>query len=270
MALKSRKYNQMQITQIILQLDNNPNLWTDEYLNEYLKGEVIIGYLLEQKTGQFGVCVEKLNLYTIKPEFCNTKDTISASTLQCYYLQWLVDLREDQYARCFKNPPFRQWFETKENWVKKEASRLCAKYNRDFNETLSDCIWVCMKCAAMPKVYLGNLGYLSTACENEIKMDHRYRKNRLMEGNPAVISLDAELPTSEGTLDGHDIYGTIDPEHAELDFECKKADILSVLQLDFSEREIDQILNNAGFLPNNIYRRLLAWRKENKRSDYGL
>jgi hypothetical protein len=270
--IHSRKAHQFKITQEILNDDNHPLVWTEETLSRKTNNEVIIGYLFKNKMGQFGVEAPVLNMYTINPKYLSTPNkTISLSDLQCVYMDWLLNKVSNDRCLRFKNPPIKEWMDTKDNWVKKLANKLSNRYNRPYDECLSSVNMTIMKCYSKGHVYMGNLAYIETAADNDIKMEYRFNKNRLTCDNPITFSMDDNV---EGTKDDsseityHDILGKVDPYYEEQDFEDFKATIIKDLKQVFSDREIDQILNAPGYLTMTIYRKLMNWRKKHKPEDY--
>lgn len=266
----------MQLVQYILSSDNNPTLWTDESLAEDLNGEVVVGYILKSKPGKFDTFVPIINLYTINIKYLDEETRaliINSHTLRNAFLQWLDSLVEDPNSIMFRNPPIKEWLDTKENWAKKVASTLSKTYNKPMDECLSSVYYVIMTCYNNPNVYIGSLNYISTAAHNKIKKEFEFMRNRLSGSHPAAIHLDASPSDFNGSLEDsvesfHEIIGKADPFYAQEDFKELKALIMADLRKEFSEREIDQIFNRPEYLPNSVYRKLLKWRKNHKIEDY--
>lgn len=273
--IPSRKAYQYKIVQFILSADNNPTMWDDDKLSELLKGEVVIGYLLRSKKSQFSIPVHILNLYTIKSKYVETPDKVlKAEDLKNVFLQWLDSLVEDSTSIMFRNPPIKEWMDTKENWCKKLAHKCVEKFNLPFDECLSTIYLSIVKCYNKGSVYMGNLSYIETAAKNDLKLKLRFWKNRLTGDSPNMMHLDAKVSEVTGNEDDittfHELIGKEDPWYKGLDFECVKDEIISDLKEVFSKREIDQIINMPGYLPMSLYRKLNKWRKTHKRSDYNV
>lgn len=266
--IKSRKEHQYQIVQFILTPENNPSLWTDKYLNERLNGEIVIGFLFKREEAKFGLSVDKLNLYTIDPQY-NTGETYDATRLRTAFIQFCMDVVEHPRNIIFRNPPIKNWLDTKENWIMKITGELSQTYNREFNEVWSVVNKAILQAFEKPHVYVGNLGYIRKAALNEVLMLHRYEQSRMLDSHKNAISLDTEISVDDGQIIAfHELIGRLDPTVKTMDFECMKQDIIDDLSLDFSPREIDMIINMPLFLSMNIYRRLNKWRKTHKRGDY--
>lgn len=270
--VKSRKPYQYQIVQFVITDENNILNWTEEDFKKKLNNEVVIGYIYRLKGGKFGAKSHLLNLYTINQNQIQTKNKeIDLTTLQNKFIEWIGKLKDNPKTIMFRNPPVKEWMETKENWCKKLSHKLAQRYNLTFDECLSSVYMTVMKCYSKPHVYMGNLSYIEVSAHNDIKMNFRFMKNRLNTNHPNIISLDAEVSdiTNEDNANTfHELVGKIDPYHEESDTEDLKQEIIKDLKLVFSEREIDQIINMPGYLTMSLYRKLLKWRKTHKRSDY--
>lgn len=272
----SRKDYQMQIVQYVLSPENNPTLWTEESLKENLKGEVVIGYILKNKQINATTVVPIINLYTINPdylEYDSKNKIISAKTLSNAFLQWLESLAEDPKSILFRNPPIKEWLDTKENWAKKTAIILSKTYNKPMDECLSIVYYVIMVCYNNDNVYMGSLNYITTAAHNEIKKEFEFMRNRLTGSNPMAINLDASPSDFNGSLEDtvdsfHELIGKDDPFYEGMEFEQMRDLVMKDLRKEFSEREIDQIFSRPEYLPNSVYRKLLKWRKTHKLEDY--
>lgn len=272
----------MNMVQVIINAENNPITWTEEDLLTYTNRKVVVGYLFKNMMSQFGTTGFILNLYTINPFFLETREAmVSLNTLQNAFLQWIDMLSEsDQPAAnimLFKNPPITEWLDTKENWVKKLASKLSITYQKPFDECVSAIHFIIMKCYNSGNVYMGNLTYLEVASHNKIKLEMRYMKNRLTGEHPDARHLDATIDDfgGGGDYDGdkpqslHEVLGgKRDDIYLLEDYEALREAIIDDLLKTFSPREIDQILNNPKQLPMPLYRKLNAWRKEHKLEDY--
>lgn len=271
----SRKAHQLQIVQYILNAENNPSIWTPDSFNKMLKGEVVIGYLLKNKKSKFDSFVPILNLYTINPKYLHTKNKLlSFIDIQNAFRQWLEDLNQDTDSMIFRNPPIKEWLDTKENWCKKLAHKLSGPFNLPYEECLSTLYMSILKCYSKSHVYMGNLSYIETTVRNDLKMRLRFLQNRLTGDSPLAIHLDACISDMGGGEDSaatfHEVIGKIDSYHKELELKEILEEVTIDLKKEFSEREIDQILKvpNLTFLSMSLYRRLHKWRKNHKRSDY--
>ena len=192
--IHSRKKHQFTIKQQVLTNDNHPGEWTPKSLSDKINGEVVIGYLFKTVDGKFEAKTKVLNLYTIKEEYvCNPKKIIYAKTLSNAYIQWLETLIHDPESKVFRNPPVKEWMDTKDNWIKKLAGQLSKQYNKTYDDCLSSIHYSIMKCYSKGHVYMGNLSYISRTAHNDIKMDYRFMRNKLTTNNPCMSSLDEEL-----------------------------------------------------------------------------
>ena len=136
---------------------------------------------------------------------------------------------------------------------------------------LSHVHYAIVKAFGKDKVYVGNLGYIERSAYNEVLMDIRNNKNKLIIDNTEkVSSLDEQFEIDGTTHTLNELYGEDDQGIAEMDFNETTEEIKKVLSYTFSDREIDQIINSQGQLPLNLYRRLLNWRKEHKRGDFNV
>jgi len=271
MAVRSRKNNQYQIKQIILSEEYNPSTWTDNEFKSFCDNEVCIGYQVRAKDIKFGMGATVLNLYLIRPQyFKDLHKILLLEDLKNAWMQYLEAIQEDPKTTMFRNPPIKEWLDTKDNWIKKLANNLSNKYNRNFNDVLSEVNHTIMKCYSKPHVYMGNLGYIEKAAENAVRMEHRYLSSRMHGDHPQALHLDQEFGSEDdiGIQTYHDLIGKIDPEYKEMDLECIKQDIIDDLGLDFSPREIDTIMNSPGYLALSLYRRLNKWRKTHRKEDY--
>jgi len=266
--------NKLHMINIVLSSTNNPILWTDSDLSKLTRNEVVVGYLLKSAKIESDYR-SILNLYIIDADqLLPTHKIINALTLKHVFLQWTESLAEDSRSFMFRNPPLDKWLETKRNWVKKITGILSATYYKTYDDCLSTLYTTILVCYNRGDIYIGNLHYLVVATNNRLKMDHRYMKNRLTGEHKEAVHLDAapsdfnnDLENSISSL--HEIIGGVeDPYIKEYDtyeiFKSIKTDLLK----EFSEREIDQIVNAPGYLPNTLYRKLLKWRKSHKKEDY--
>lgn len=267
MSNKNYKHPYKLIELAITEKDN-PITWTDEQMEVKLDGKVIIGYVFRYKNDKPIVLI-----YTIEEKYLETKDKlITNNVLRSAFLQWLESLQENSKSIIFRNPPIKEWLDTKEEWCYKIARKLSIKYHKTFDSALSAVFFVIMKCYNSNKVYIGNLYYIEQCAVNKIKAEMVYMRNRLTGEHPMVISLDATPSELNASLDEsirsfHELLTEVETDNVKEQREIIDKAIAD-LKRDFSAREIEQILNNSGYLPMPLYRRLLKWRKEHKLEDY--
>ena len=245
---------------------DNPSIWTDERINEITNNETIIGYFM--KTNKTG---ETINLYVIPAKY-NKGQAVNRLDLAAVYFQWLlsVKLNEDDKLVVFRNPPIENWLDTKQQWIKKTAHKLSKTFDKCFDEMLSHVNYAIIKAFNKTGVYAGNLGYIERSAYNEVLMDIRNNRNKLILDNDKVCSLDEQFDI-DGTMHTFgEICGEDDPAFRQEEFNETTNEIKKVLSYTFSEREIDQIINSQGQLPLSLYRRLLTWRKSHKRGDFNV
>ena len=278
MAIKSKEPNKFYIEQIILSEDNNPEVWSkaefkDALFQSICKHDKLIGFLFSVRQDvKFGL-VKILNMYLIKPNYYD-KPEITLDELVIAYNLFLEKVKTETHHNkmvVFKNPPIKQWIDTKENWCKKQATKVAAQFGWDFDEALSEVYYTIMKCYAKEHVYMGNLGYIQTAIFNNVRMCIRYNKNRLNGMSANVESLDQIMfESDEGeSISLSDILGYEDENFKRLEYEAFKKEVIDALANSFSPREIDQILKQkAGYLPMNLYKRLTLWRKKHSREEF--
>lgn len=263
------KNYKLRLTRIMLSAEDNPKTWVEEDLKSKLNGEVVVGYMLRIHNENFGIV-----LYSILEKYLSSKDSIiSLQTLQNAFEQWLESLQEDPGSVVFRNPPIEEWLDSKDNWLKKVSGNLAKTYNRTYDECLSELYYVIMTCYNKQTVYLGSLNYIVTTAHNAIKKEYNYMKNRLTGSHPLAIHLDASPSDFNASLEDsvesfHELIGELDPSFEQLEFEELREAILKDMSSEFSPREIDQILNYNNFLPDQLYRKLLRWRKLRKMEDY--
>lgn len=263
------------IVTITLTKDDNPTKWTDFDLLKITSNRMVVGYILKNRSKNSDEPSPILNMYVIRAEHIMTPDKIiNAITLKNAFLQWLESLTEDPKSYMFRNPPLEEWLDTKQNWIKKITGKLSLSYNKSYDECLSSLYMTILDCYNKSDVYIGNLHYIIVAVNNKLRLEFRYMKNRLHGGHPDAIHLDAVPSDFNAGLDDsinslHEIIGGYDDpyfedERTQESLEALRAD----LRKEFSDREIDQIVNSPGFLPMQLYRKLLKWRKTHKREDY--
>lgn len=255
------------ILNLILDTDDNPTTWTDEEYKIITDSEVIIGYFMKLDGTQM-----KMNIYLIPEKQCKGY-IVTKNDLKLAYAQWLVNMRYNQKKTLvqFHNPPIENWLDTKEQWIKKTAHKLSKTFDKPYDEMLSHVHYAIVKAFGKDGVYVGNLGYIERSAYNEVLMDIRNNKNKLIIDNTEKVrSLDEQFEIDGTVHTLNDIYGEEDQGIAEMDFNETTEEIKKVLSYTFSDREIDQIINSQGQLPLNLYRRLLNWRKQHKRGDFNV
>lgn len=117
---------------------------------------------------------------------------------------------------------------------------------------------------------MGNLGYIQTAAYNNIRMRYRTESKTLNQDYNVCESLDQTISSHNEDNETVRLIDAIsaekDSELAEFEYTELEADCKKLLSDTFSPRDIDQIIKNgAGYLPMNIYRKLLKWRKQHSR-----
>ena len=262
-----REGKKYRIINLILDIDNNPTTWTEEDYKIITDNEVIIGYFMKLDGTQM-----KMNIYLIPEKYCKGY-IITKNDLKLAYAQWLVNMKYNQNKTLvqFHNPPIENWLDTKEQWIKKTANKLSKTFDKPYDEMLSHVHYAIVKAFGKNGVYVSNLGYIERSAYNEVLMDIRNNRNKLIIDNTEKVrSLDEQFEI-DGTMHTlHDLYGEEDRDIAEMDFNETTEEIKKVLSYTFSNREIDQIINSQGQLPVNLYKRLLNWRKQHKRGDFNV
>ena len=255
------------IINLILDTDDNPTTWTDEEYKSITDNEAVIGYFMKQDGEQM-----KMNIYLI-PEKHSKGNIVTKNDLKLAYAQWLINIRYNQNKKLvqFHNPPIENWLDTKEQWIKKTANKLSRTFNKPYDEMLSHVHYAIVKAFNKDGVYVGNLGYIERSAYNEVLMDIRNNRNKLIIDNTEKVSSLDEQFEIDGTVHTlNDLYGEEDKGIAEMEFNETAEEIKKALSYTFSDREIDQIINSQGQLPLNLYRRLLNWRKTHKRGDFNV
>lgn len=271
MAIKSCEVNKYFIENYVLDgMIAIPN-WTEEYFTEVTKGHAVIGFLFSTKPGKFGLKVRTLNLYLINRKYYR-KSEVTLSELVKAWVEFeekcikYPDLKDHNKRNVFKNPPIEEYFKTKDNWIRKIAKTISEHNFCSYDEAICEINYTICKLYNKPHVYMGNLSYVQTAIWNDLRMVHRHEKIRITLHNKNVVSLYGVIAhNKEGnelTID--DIVGVEDKEHAERDFKEFEEECRNLMRSSFSDRELDQIFEQkAGYLPMNLYRRLIKWRNKN-------
>ena len=259
MSIKTKDSHKFFIEQFTL---NDPNILVSERVNELLTNNVIIGYLFFNK-GKIKLMesVDILTLYLIDKRYYD-KEIISIKELND---AWNEYIKYNKQKPIFKNPPLKEWLDTKDNWCKKLAGKISKQFGWTFDEALSEIYFIITKCYNKPHVYFGNLGYIQTSIINSIKMYHRNNVKRLNYTNPKVISIDSVVSeSSDGVaITIADTIGCNDNYYNEEHYNDFEKEIKLLLSKTFSEREIEQILKNSpSYLPQPLYTKLLRWRKK--------
>lgn len=263
-----RNINKYYIEEFALSNTNNPLTWTEESLLNALKGAKIIGYIFIVKEASS----YKLNLYLIRS---GAYDSIPLSELQIAWSQFIDNLIHEKSKNkrmVFKNPPLDEWIKTKDNWCKQEANKIMKKFHWEFNEALSQVYWVIVRLYQKKTVYMGNLGYLQTAIMNSILTHHRFMRNKLVLGHENVVSGDQRIDLStndDGFVTVFDTIGIEDSYFAEQDYLDFEQEVRELMRDKFSDRELDQIFTQrSGYLPMNLYKRLLKWRAKHNIKEF--
>lgn len=263
--ISTRKPNQYYIKQFVCNDNNNPALWTDESLSELVNKDSIIGYLFINK-GEivFGKEVITLNLYLMNPEYYNDEPVLLKDLRDAWNR---ITEQSEPLNIVFKNPPIQQWLDTKKEWCSKLATSLVKKYGLEYDEAMSEIYFTLLKAYRKMTVYVGNLNYISTAVNNNIKLIHRDEQRKLTLNNPNVYSGEMII---RGVRKNDDTMVTLfdmipyeDSGYSECETKEFESLIDNLLSEEFSEREIEQIKKlPLSLLPASIYRRLLRWRKK--------
>lgn len=267
MPIKSKELSKYYIEQIILTNEWNPSTWGMVF-DSICRHDKLIGFLFSIKESvKFGLPTKVLNLYLIKPIYYDGP-TISLEELSQAWTEFSNKvMHETHHSKMivFKNPPIEQWIDTKENWCKKLASKIAEQFNWTFDEALSEVYYTVMKCYKKEHVYIGNLGYIQTSVYNNVRMSIRFNKNRLNQDSKRCESLDQTIAESDNgeVVTIGDCIGVDDQAYKDMDVKVFEQECKDLLKKSFSEREIEQILEQkAGYLPMNVYRRLTRWRKQ--------
>lgn len=266
--LKTKYTNKFYIKQFIL---NDNHTFQDEIKNikEVSEKNAIISYIFYKQDNKFGIVNYILNLYLINRDYYSGEE-ISIDELTKAWNVFLITLTEEPNKRkqvVFKNPPIKEWMDSKDNWCKKIATKYAAQFKAPYEDMLSNVYMSIMKAYHKGYVYMGNLNYLSLCIFNDIKMDLRYNRNRLNLSNEKVVSLDTIIIEDEGhSLTIGDIIPdkSADMSEDNIEYQDFKKQAVSLLSKSFSDREIDLILNSSKsmFLPRGLYERLRLWRKK--------
>lgn len=258
MGIKTQCLDKYFIKQFIINEISFQN-WFDNEFSKLKEDNIIIGYLFTKKTTVFQENALIFNAYLINRKYY-TCGEIGMSIIKQDWELFFVN-----YKTVFKNPPIKNWLDTKDNWCKKMANKISKTFNIRYNEALSNVYYTIMLCYNKQDVYMGSLNYVSNSIYNNILMDIRFNKKRLNGDNGNTISLSTVLYTdSEGNkLTLEDIVPYVEPEPTDIyDYDKLNKIINKLLSDTFSAREIEQLKNQkVSFIPPSIYIRLLRWRK---------
>lgn len=256
--IKSQEKNKCFIKQYVLDFNNDTfDSWM-ESIKDQLKENNIIGYLFTKIKSKIGLDGNILNVYYIKKKYYPNQ-----ISLDIFKQDWDNFVKDGKIK--FQNPPIELWLDTKENWCKKLANKLSKTFNWSFDRTLSEIYLAIMKCYRKKTVYMGNLDYIAKAAKNEILLRLRANKIRLNQENDIVISLNTVIGYNEEDeeLVIEDVLSEETHIIEDLEFAELKNKAISLLKTSFSDREIDQILNQkVTFLPKALYARLLTFRNK--------
>lgn len=255
-------------------MDNNPATWSKSDFTRYVKDSdiVIVGYFFKNK--DITALKLSVNLYLINKVRVDESQIITLDRLNEDFLLWLKSLINNPKEFKFVNPPLDLWLETKDNWMKKVAGQLSRSYNKSYEECFSSLSLVITELYKRETVYMGSLYYIIISANNQMRNEYRYMVNRWHGGHPDAIHLDAVFSDFGATNDDgieslHEvIIGVEDDMHKNEKLYDSIDRVMVDLKKEFSNREIDQIVNQSGFLPMSLYRRLLKWRKTHKLEDY--
>lgn len=227
--------------------------WEDKFSKE-VNNSSIIGYLFYSRPNKFGEDSLLLNLYLIN----NSQYKGNTISREIINRDWEVFFNNPK-SRVWKNPPIDIWLNTKNNWCKKIATKFSEQFNTSFEEILSDVYYSVIICYNKPNVYMGSLNYISKVIYNTILMNIRSNKHINDISLNTVISMDKD--DNEITLEDLQIDENDDCGQSDLEFRDTYNKTIKALKLTFSNREIEQIVNNNPlYLDRNIYSRLLKWR----------
>lgn len=228
----------------------------------------VIGYFFSVKEGnKLQSDIEVLNLYLINTNYY-VGDIVQADELKSSWdLFSFKNLNEVSYKKkmVFKNPPIKEWIATKENWCMKLAHKLSKQYQWEFDDMLSEVYYTVMKLYNRKTVYMGNLGYIENSVNNSIRLIIRDNKNKLSLNNEMVMSLDTPINCEGEDISIGDMIAAPDEIDSELNYRELKQNIIKMLSLKFSQREIDQLLkidrkDQRILLSPPLYNKLLHWR----------
>lgn len=265
--MRVREPHKYFIESLIINEDNNPKHWTPEDFERVTKGHACIGYLFATKQRKVGYD-KVLNLYLINRKYYRKSevDNLSIKMAFATFEMKCADYPEDnQYKKrmVFRNPPIEEWLATKDNWITKTANSLAESWQISFDEALSSIYFIVTEFYHRGDVYMGNLNYVYIGVLNKLRMKERHDKNRLY-GKNVISGESARYVDKDGNIESwFDTIGEDDPKHAERDTKEFMEDLRRLMSDKFSKREIDQIFNciSVSYLPQNLYKRLLDWRK---------
>lgn len=262
--IKTKYLNKYYIKQYII---NNCSFqeWRHNNYNDIIKTDKIIGYLFSVKEDTFNLKTLVLNLYLIKKDFY-VKDGVSDIELGNDWELFLNKVYTDnstKHVAVFKNPPIENWLDTKDNWCKKVATEYSKQFQKPYNDILSDVYFSIAKCYTKSNVYMGNLNYVKQTIKNDILMNIRHDKHKVYGDN--LVSLNTVIGVAkdgnEQTLEDV-IPEPEDLSEDSLEYRNIKDIVIKLLKNDFTDREIEQLINQRSiFLPQSLYKRLVRWRE---------
>lgn len=227
------------------------DLWTELTKTLDINKSAIIGYHMSTMM-TCGVPAYIVNVYTINRHYYNGLEVTKATLNKAW-----ERFSHNPSERLFQNPPIKEWFDSKINWCKKLATKICEEYGEQFDEVLSLIYFVILKLFNREHVYIGNLGYIETSVYNEIKSAFRRRKHE-----PLMLSLDETISDDDDSLKLEDMIAYDDSMSDEtLEYKELYNRAHELLSKHFSEREIDSILNTPqNCLPRQTYIKLAKFR----------
>ena len=227
--------------------------WKNNFESEN-NNSAIIGYLFYTKSNKFGVKTSLLNVYLINKKHYH-QEGIKYEVIEQDWKLFFID-----YERRWCNPPLEIWLNTKDNWCKKLAGKISNKFNRTYEDALSDVYYAIIRCYNKKTVYMGSLDYISKSVTTDILMS--LRKSRFYKGEISsneVLGKDKEgneLTIEDTLADENDDCGQNNLEYQDIYKRC-----VILLKKNFSDREIEQILTHPfKLLDRNVYQRLLKFR----------
>lgn len=234
------------------------DIWTEVTKSIDINKSAIIGYHMSTIITR-GVPAYVVNLYVIDRHYYSGLE-VTQSSLNKAWEQFSHNPSERQ----FQNPPVKEWFDSKINWCKKLANKICEEYGEQFDEVLSLIYFVILKLFKREHVYIGNLGYIEKSVYNELHLAFRQRKHQ-----PLILSLDETISDDDDSLRLEDLIAHDDSMSDEtLEYKELYNKAHELLSKHFSEREIDSILNTPqNCLPRQTYIKLVKFRHDYSVSD---
>lgn len=261
--IKSKHLRKFYIKQFIVNDFNNfVEQWT-ECTDK--NNNVIIGCLIMEQKGKFDLTTTIINLYLIDKKYYygqvyNLNDILNLYSL---YINKCEDKTKPHLA--FINPPIAEWIDSKDNWCKKMAANVSHTYNMSFEEALSEVYYTILKCYKKGTIYMGNLVYIRTAIFNNILCKIRDNKNKVNADSGLAVSMNLSIgKDGEDELTLEDVLSLDDMSESSISYNELVNALRKMMSKVFSNRELDQIINNIAspqYIPTSTYNKLLKWRK---------